>query len=151
MTEDKKPIVTFVGSRQAKKGFSFLNEGALKECEKCERLNLCIEKLEERRVYIVTGVRDKIFPCEVHEEGVRVVTVNEANAEAIIENRLAFPGGIITFTPQECAEISCPNYAKCVPVGLKSGDKCRVVEVKKQTECPLNLRLVSAILQRVAD
>ena len=151
MADNKKPIITFVGLRQAKKGFAFLNEGAPKECENCELLKVCIEKLEVGRVYVVTEVRDKIFPCDVHEEGVRVVVVAESNIGASLERRLAFPSGIITFNPQECKEVSCPHFVRCVPQGLKVGDKCRVVEVKEQVACPLNRRLVSAVLQRVTD
>lgn len=151
MTDEKKPIITFVGVRQAKKGFTFLNEGLLKECENCELLKVCIAKLEKGRIYVVTGVRDKVFPCEVHEEGVQVVTVNEAFSDTNIESRLAFPGGIVTFKPQECLELACQNYVRCVPGGLKASDKCKVIEVKGQVVCSLNRRLVLAVLERVVD
>jgi len=151
MAGDDGPIITLVGLRQAKKGFSFLNEGALKECENCALFKVCIAKLEVGRVYVVTGVRDKVFPCKVHEEGVQVVEVVESDIETNIEDRLAFPCGIITFQPQACGETSCPEYVKCVPHGLKIGDKCRVVEVRKRAACPLARRLVSAVLQRVVD
>jgi uncharacterized protein (UPF0179 family) len=151
MAEDKKPIITLVGLRQAKIGFSFLNEKPLSECERCIFFKVCVAKLEVGRVYTVAEVRSKTFPCEVHEEGVQVVDVVEPNIETNIESRLAFLCGIITFQPQICEETSCPNYVKCVPQGLKSGDKCRLMEVKERTMCRLNRCLVSAILQRVAD
>lgn len=153
MTEDKKPVITVVGLRQAKRGFSFLNEGTLKECENCELFKVCRANLEIGRVYVVTEVREKVFPCKVHEESVRVVEVVEPNIETNIENRLAFPCGIITFQLPTCNETGCSNYGKCVPQGLKTGDKCRILEVKEQSSvaCPLNRRLVSAILQRVVS
>jgi uncharacterized protein (UPF0179 family) len=153
MTEDKKPIITVVGLRQAKLGFSFLNEGILKECENCKLFTVCRTNLEVGRVYVVSEVRDKIFPCNVHEESVRVVEVVESNIETNIENRLAFPYGIITFQLPTCQVMSCVSYGNCSPQGLKSGDKCRILEVKGPTVamCPLNRHLVSATLQRVVS
>lgn len=151
MAEDKKKIITFVGLKQARRGFSFLNEGPLRECESCKLFKVCTAKLETGRVYVVSEVRDKVFPCPIHEDGVQVVEVVEPSIETNIESRLAFPCGIITFQPQTCEDASCPNYWKCVPQGLKAGDKCKVVEVKEQVVCPLSRHLVSAILQRVAD
>lgn len=151
MDNDKKPIITLVGSRQAKKGFSFLNDKPPKECESCALFKICIAKLEVGRIYAVTEVREKVFPCKVHEEGVRVVEVIEPSIEANIESRLAFPWGTITFQPQTCKEALCPKYAKCLPQGLKIGDKCRIAEVREQVACPLNRHLVLAFLQRVTD
>lgn len=151
MADDKRPVITLVGLKQAKKGFLFLNEGPLKECESCDLFKICIAKLEGRRVYMVTEVRDKIFPCKIHEEGVQVVEAIEPNIEANIEKRLAFPLGIITFRSQECKEALCPCYAKCVPQGLKIGDKCRIVEVREKVACPLNRNLILAVLQRATD
>ena len=152
MTEDKKSIITVVGLRQAKLGFSFLNEGILEECENCKLFTVC-RNLEVGRVYVVNKVRDKIFPCKVHEESVQVVEVVESNIETNIENRLAFPYGIITFQLPPCQVMSCFSYGKCSPQGLKSGDKCRILEVKGPTDsmCPLNRHLVSAILQRIVN
>lgn len=151
MADDKKPVITLVGLRQAKIGFSFLKEGPLKECEDCTLFKVCGEKLEAGRIYVVTEVRDKVFPCGVHEEGVQVVEVAEKKIEANIERRIAFPYAIITFQPQVCKETLCLNYERCVPQGLKTGDKCRIAEVKEQAAvaCPLGSRLVSATLQRV--
>lgn len=151
MTENKRPIITLVGQRQARRGFSFLNEGSLKECESCSLIKVCVAKLEAGRIYVVADVRDKIFPCPIHEEGVQVVEVVEPNVEANIERRIAFPCGIITFQPQMCKEASCRDYGRCVPQGVKAGDKCKIVEVKARVVCPLNLQLVLAVLQRVVD
>lgn len=151
MSEDKKSIITLVGLKQARRDFMFLNERHLKECENCDLFKVCIEKLEEGRIYKVVDVREKIFPCSIHEEGVQIVEVVEPNIQTNIEDRLAFPCGIITFSPQLCDKISCSNYGKCVPKGLEAGDRCKVIEVREQVECPLNLRLVLAVLQRVKD
>lgn len=151
MIDNKKTIITLVGLRQAKKGFAFLNEESLKECENCEFFKICISKLEVGRVYFVTEVRDKVFPCRVHEEGVRIVKVSEPSIEASIQKRSAFQCGIITYMIQDCEESLCPYYKKCVPQGLKIGDKCKIVSVKEQIACPLNRQLVLAVLQRVVN
>ncbi len=151
MNEQKKQIITLVGLKQAKKGFTFLNGESLKECEGCTLFKTCSAKLEEGRIYEVTKVRNKVFPCKIHEEGVRVVEVTEKDVEANIENKLAFPYGIITFQPQTCGETLCPSHALCVPQGLKGGDKCKIIEVRKKAACSLNRQLVSVVLQRVVD
>ncbi|MFH0748921.1 MAG: UPF0179 family protein [Candidatus Bathyarchaeota archaeon] len=150
MTNENKPIITLVGLRQAKRGFSFLSDGPLKECEECTLFKVCGAKLETGRVYVVTEVKEKEFSCKIHE-GVKVVEVLEPNIETCIERRLSFLGGIITFHSQTCKKTSCPNYQKCVPRGLKDGDKCKVLETKGQVAvlCPLNQQLVLSTLQRV--
>ena len=153
MLEAKKSIITLVGSSQAKRGFSFSNEGPLNECVKCALFKVCSEKLRVGRVYVVTKVRDNVFPCEIHEKGVRVVEVVEADNEANIDRRTAFLSSIITFQPPECDLTSCPNYKKCIPQGLRTGDKCKIIEVREQTVvlCPLNRHFVSATLQRILE
>lgn len=151
MTNVKKPIITLVGQKQARIGFSFLNEEPIKDCEKCALFKVCITNLEVGRIYSVITIRDKIFPCKIHEEGVRVTEVIEQNVEANIENRLAFPSGIITFQPQKCEEHSCINYNKCFPQGIKNGDKCKVIEIKRNFQCVSGRRLVSVILQLVSE
>ncbi len=148
---EKRPIITLVGLRQARRGFSFLNERPLKECEDCTLFKICAAKLEVGRIYVVSDVRDKVFPCQVHEDGVKVVEVVEPDIDTNIESRIAFPCGIITFQPQICTETSCTQYVRCVPQGIKAGDKCTVIEVKGQVVCPLSRQLVSAVLQRAVD
>jgi uncharacterized protein (UPF0179 family) len=148
---DVKKTITLVGLKQAKMGFSFLHESTLEECKGCEFFQVCIANLKLGRVYKVIKIKDKIFPCRIHEEGVRVVEVIEPNIESDIDTRLAFPSSIITFQPQECNEVSCNNYGKCVPQGLQGGDKCKILSVKGQVKCPLNRSLVLVLLQRQAD
>jgi len=144
-----KNIITFVGLKQAKIGFSFIHEGALKECEECKLFRVCMTNLELSRIYRVTKIRDKTFPCRIHEEGVRVVEVIEPDLEVNIETRLAFPSGVITFQSQECEETSCENYQKCVPLGLINGNRCKILSLKGQVKCPLNRSLVLVTLQRL--
>ena len=107
--------------------------------------------LERGRIYKVLKVRDKIFPCKIHEEGVQVVEVSEPSLAVNIETRLVFPSGIITFNPQDCQTESCPHYKKCIPVGLVEGDKCKILSVKDPVKCPLNRSLVLVELQRFVE
>lgn len=104
--------------------------------------------LDKGRVYSVTAVRDKSFSCRVHEEGVRVVEIVEPDFEVVIENRMAFLGGTITYKPQECLKVSCPQFKKCVPIGLTKGDKCKIIEVAGSIQCPSERPLLLAKLRR---
>jgi uncharacterized protein (UPF0179 family) len=107
--------------------------------------------LESGRIYRVMKIRDKFFPCKVHEEGVQVVEVSEPDLEGYIDTRLAFPSGIITFKSQDCLDVLCQNYKKCVPLGLVNGDKCTILCVKDPVKCPLNRSLVRVKLQRFVE
>lgn len=151
MTEEVKPKITMVGLKQAKRGFLFLHEGPLKECEGCALFKVCMMNLEPKRVYKVVEVRGKVFPCEFHEEGVRVVEVVEPDLRVAIESRYVFPQGIITYKPQECKETACVNYTKCIPHGLKEGDKGKILGVIGQVQCPLERPLVLVTFRRLAE
>ena len=151
MSNKKKSIITLVGLRQARKGFSFLHEGSLNECERCELFNICMKSLEKGRIYKVTTVRDKTFPCQIHEEGVRVVEVIEPEIEVALESRIVFPSAIISYQPQECERLSCPNYRRCVPQGLMNGDKCIILEIKGKIKCPFGRSFVLVPTLRVTE
>jgi len=143
--------ITIVGLKQAKKGFTFLHSTALDECKSCELLKTCMESLEPGRVYSVAKVRNKVFPCKVHEEGVRVVEVEESNLEAALEPRVSFRLATITFRPQGCRNLRCHNSRVCAPPGLAEGDKCKILEVKEKIECPLSRSLVRALVEREVE
>jgi len=148
MAPETSRKITIVGLRQAKEGFTFVHSTALEECKSCDLLKTCIENLEPGRVYTVTKVRNKTFPCRVHEEGVRVVEVEEPILKVAIEPRLSFPLATITFNPQDCRNLCCENSRFCVPCGLVEGDKCKILEVKELLACPLRRSLVRAVVRR---
>jgi len=149
LSSGEKPIITLVGSRQAKVGFVFLHEGAAKTCEDCRYRRVCIDNLTPGQIYKIVKLRDKSLPCPLHDENVRVVEVQQAEIEAAIESRLAFPDGIITFKPQNCDRDNCPNRHLCLPSLLGGAVRCKVVEVKQPIDCPLSRSLVLALLLRV--
>jgi len=74
----EEKIITMVGVKQARKGFEFLHESPSEKCEKCKYYRVCIGNLEAGRVYRIVGLREKTFPCPLHEGGVRVVEVVES-------------------------------------------------------------------------
>ena len=151
MVNKEKSKITIVGWNQAKEGFRFLHEGPLKECEDCNLFNVCMMNLEPKRVYEVIEVREKEFPCKFHEKGARVVRVVESDYKVAIERKYSFPGGIITYKPQDCKEASCDNYVKCAPLGLKKGDRGKLMELLGPIQCPLEHPLILVVFHRMAE
>lgn len=145
----KKPVVTLVGVRQARDGFVFIHQGISSECEDCECNEVCIKNLENGRVYKVVRVREKTFPCKLHEKGVRVVEVVESDILAALPSKLAIEGAVITFRKQECDVQACEHFEHCVPCGLLDGDRCVIVEVGGNVACSGGLSLVKVVLRRL--
>ncbi len=149
MNDSDKPIITLVGSKQARIGFTFVHEGPAKVCKNCNYNTVCVDNLKRGWVYQVVSLRDKNLPCEIHEGNARVVEVQQAEIKSVIESRLAIPKGIISFNSQNCENEDCPNFSFCVPMFLKEGDKCKIADVKNPIDCPLSRSLVFALLLRV--
>ncbi len=146
MKDADKPKITMVGLKQARKGFTFVMAEPTANCKDCELIGTCMN-LEAGRVYTVVKIRNKVFPCQIHEEGVRVVQVEEPPIEAAIEHRAAFPMSVITARPRICGT-QCNNLSLCAPPGLNCEDKCQILEILGPIDCPLNRRLVRAIVKR---
>ncbi|UCH38122.1 MAG: UPF0179 family protein [Candidatus Bathyarchaeota archaeon] len=149
--DSEKTVITLVGITQAKKGFTFLHEGTTEGCDNCTLYDVCITNLNAGKIYKVIQIRDKIFPCKIHEDGVRIVEVAEAHIEVNIEKKIAFLNGTITFQPQTCEQFTCSNYSKCVPQGLHAQEKCKILAIQSEIMCPLNRQLVQVRLQQVED
>jgi len=144
--------VTLVGIKQAKKGFKFIHLGPSEQCYGCPLYKTCMENLEKGRIYEIVKVRGIKHTCKLHEEGVVVVEVQEAEIEATINKRAAFEGAIITFHPQRCSENSCKFLKFCFPRGLKDGDKCKILKIEeKNIECLLGRNLALVRLRRVQN
>lgn len=148
---EKDRVITFVGAKQAKRGFKFLVVTPPTRCEKCEYHHVCIENLEVGRIYEVTRLRENVFPCPLHSEGVRVVEVVEADIPAAIPSRMAVEGASIVFRLHECEENLCKKADLCRPVGLMEGDKCVILAVEEEVECEEGLSLVKVKLRRVSS
>ena len=143
-----KKLITLVGIKQAKEGFTFIHHGFSPKCEGCEYSQVCIGNLEVGRVYKVVKLREKVFPCRLHEGGVRVVEVVESEILSSLPSKLAIEGAVINFQSQRCDTPLCEHYDLCVPDGLFNGDYCTILSVKENIPCPKGLQLVKVALKR---
>jgi len=137
-----------VGAKLARPGMKFLHGTPNKICKSCKYYRVCMGNLEPGRVYEVVRVRPIKHECPLHEGGVIVVEVKEAEVYALIYRRLAIEGAIITYHPIFC-ENPCSLSNLCVPLGLKDGDKCKIIKVLEKVDCPLGKPLSKCLLLRV--
>jgi uncharacterized protein (UPF0179 family) len=144
--------ITIIGRNQAKPGYIFLFNQPLTLCFKCKYYKVCMEGLEAGRLYIIKKVLKKsIEDCKIHFNGGKLVEVEEANVKACIHSKEAILEAIMDFHPIECKNILCKNYVKCVPLGLRNGDKCKIIElINKKVTCPLGFPLAFVRLQRLS-
>ena len=139
-------MITLIGKNLAEKGLKFMHYGSSAECEGCRFKNTCIDTLEIGRMYIITDVKDTEHPCPIHESGkVKVVEVERAEIETLVDSKKAFEGSMIMFKSPECQK-ECTMRDLCFPEGLKEGDKCNIVKNlgNSPNKCinGLNLKLV---------
>jgi uncharacterized protein (UPF0179 family) len=146
-----RPTITLVGVKQAREGFKFIHQGASELCEGCQYRRVCIDNLVIGRLYSVVKTRTQVFPCRLHDEGVQVVEVVEAETEASIDQKYAFEGATIEFCPQDCELVNCMNYERCVPYGLKKGDRCQIIKLVGAVTCPVSRQLVVVVLRRLPE
>ncbi|MEM3516199.1 MAG: UPF0179 family protein [Candidatus Bathyarchaeia archaeon] len=143
--------ITIIGKHQARLGYSFLFNKPLTLCLKCKYYKVCMEGLESGRIYVIKKVLKKaIDECKIHFNGGKLIEVEEAKIEANINSKEAILEAIMEFHPIECKNILCKNYSKCSPLGLRNGDKCKVVKVLDKVTCPLGFPLVFVHLQRLS-
>ncbi|MCS7386970.1 MAG: UPF0179 family protein [archaeon GB-1867-005] len=140
--------ITLLSEKCARIGYKFIHEGGAEECTNCSLRKVCIENLKVGRVYEVVGVRRKSHICPLHEERVVVVEVVEAAVEAAIEKRLAVEGVIIAYYPILCQE-TCAFKLLCQPQGLRDGDKVKIEKLLDEINCPLNFKLLKAVLRPI--
>lgn len=70
------PLVTLIGEKLANEGEEFIYLGPNKECGNCKLKTVCFN-LKPGRTYKITKIRDKRHSCNVHDENVIVVEVQE--------------------------------------------------------------------------
>jgi len=140
-------IVTLVGKGQAKVGEVFIHRGPGSKCTNCEYFPVCVKNIESGRVYEIIKVRDRTLFCKQYEMEMCVVEVVNAKIKAAIPAKQAILGAIITFKTPMCEEEKCPAYDFCFPVGLKSGDRCEVLNVIRSVDCSLGSPRKEVLLQ----
>jgi uncharacterized protein (UPF0179 family) len=92
--------------------------------------------VEAGRVYKIVKVRDRTLQCSQYETEMTVVEVTHAGIPTSLPAKQAIPGAIVSFKTPECKNEACVSFELCFPVGLKDGDKCEVLEVTENLECP---------------
>lgn len=142
-------IVTLCGVKQAKPGFKFIAYKPTRRCLECRLYKVCVGKLEPSRLYKVVEVKNRVFPCPLHEDGVRLVVVEENSVEAAMEDKLIVEGATLIFKPVKCS-LECANRGLCTPEGLKKGDRCLILKVGDRLECLGGLKLRKVLLKRVS-
>jgi hypothetical protein len=140
--------ITIIGVRQARAGYAFLFSNTADSCRQCDYNLPCNGSLENGRVYTVKKVLKKELPCILQSGNGKVVEVEESLKEVLIHPRYAIPGAIITLDFVQCNRPDCKNRERCFPLGLLSGDRCKVVKVGDEVTCSLGPRLVGVCVQR---
>jgi hypothetical protein len=130
-------LITLVGKKMAKEGEEFVYMGLSQTCKKCRLKTVC-SNLKEGRTYRIVKVRDKEHKCDLHEEGVMVVEVEQLPAEVNIRKEEA-EGTAVAYHPVRCDEVLCKDYDACVP-GIKEKDY-KIVETIGDVDCPKNYKL----------
>ncbi|MCL2157071.1 MAG: UPF0179 family protein [Methanobrevibacter sp.] len=121
-------MITLIGNDLAEEGLVFIFNGSAEVCESCRFKSSCIESLEEGRKYKIINVRDTEQKCQLHDgDSVKVVEVEKADIDALIDSKKVHLGASLTFTPPEC-NFDCIFNNLCFPEGLFSGDKCTFVK-----------------------
>jgi uncharacterized protein (UPF0179 family) len=140
-------IVTLISSGQAKPETVFIHRGAGSKCADCEYRKVCVMNVEPGRVYRITKVRDKTLQCKQYETEMKVIEVTHAGIPASLPAKQAISGAIVSFKTPECQNEACVSYELCFPLGLKDGDRCEVLEVTGNLECPEGLSLKKVVLR----
>jgi len=127
-------IVTLIGKEQATKGAEFIYIGPLVDCKNCKLRNVCFN-LKPGRRYKIKEVRDKKHTCDIFEEGVVVVEVEEQPVIATISTK-HIQGSTVSLEPISCHRIGCPHHQFCTSSALKKGASFTVTKVlEPRIEC----------------
>ncbi|MEM3393760.1 MAG: UPF0179 family protein [Candidatus Methanomethylicia archaeon] len=85
-------IITLVNSNVAKNGYKFVFEKPSEICLTCNLRKVCVERLEQGRIYEIIKVRDKKHFCKLLNDFVSVVEVKLSPIEIFVERRIALEG-----------------------------------------------------------
>jgi uncharacterized protein (UPF0179 family) len=125
-------MITLVSSAIAKEGFTFIHEGETPpECQNCRLKLTCIHNLEQGRRYTIVNVKDMQHPCLMGGT-VTVVEVSEPKIVLFVDSKIACEGVSMVYNPT-CN--GCEIAHKCMPVGLRKGDKIQITEILGDAPC----------------
>jgi uncharacterized protein (UPF0179 family) len=142
--------VTLIGDRLAKPDSTFVFIGPQPECRECKLKSACLQ-LEKGRLYRIVKTRDihHTDGCRYHENGVRVVEVEEASLQVSLRTPLAIEGSVVEYTRPVCSNHQCENYELCHPLGLEGPARVKVLKTFKALSCPLGYELNGAEVEYV--
>lgn len=126
--------ITLIGSRLAKEGMDFIFEGESNECNKCKLKNTCLNLEKGRRYKVVKIKTPSIHECFLHDGGVIAVEVVKSPVIAILDSRKAIKGAKISYEPPKCRDVPDEMYDFFFPEGLRTGDKCTVINILENIE-----------------
>jgi len=144
-------LITLIGEKLAKKGLTFMYQRPAKACEDCRYKSVCIDPLETGRIYKIKEVKDIVHTCPIHEgRKVKVVEVEKADIEALIDAKMAFEGSVVLFETPECDE-ECNMRSLCFPEGIRASDKCKIKKnLGKVDECKKGYKLNKVLLEIIS-
>lgn len=126
--------ITLIGSRLAKEGMDFIFEGESNECNKCKLKNTCLNLEKGRRYKVVKIKTPSVHECFLHDGGVIAVEVVKSPVVALLDSRKAIKGAKISYEPPRCKEIPDDLYDLFFPQGLRTGDKCTIINILESIE-----------------
>ena len=141
-------MIALVDSGCAKPGLEFVYLGEAEECRSCKLRIPCHQNLEKGRRYLVVSRKEKSHPCKLFEE-VSVCELQEVGIDVAMPPGLAFEGASIVYHPHVCKKTLCIYQGKCVPEGLKDGDRCTVQAIKGKMRCGEKGELLIVALKRI--
>ena len=134
-------LVTLIGDSHARIGNRFYYMGPTEECRDCRLKNVCFN-LDQGALYEIVQLRDTRHECTLREGDVRVVVVEKVPFSVAVPKKLAIDGSVITFEPQSCDNIGCPNWKYCCPANVAEGEKHSITSVVENLDCPRGETLV---------
>lgn len=126
--------ITLIGSRLAKEGMEFIFEGESSECNKCKLKNTCLNLEKGRRYKVVKIKTPSVHECFLHDGGVIAVEVVKSPIVAILDSRKAIKGAKISYESPKCKEVPDEMYDLFFPEGLRTGDKCTIINILENIE-----------------
>ncbi|MCK5397948.1 MAG: UPF0179 family protein [Thermoplasmata archaeon] len=127
-------LLTVIGKTLAKPDAEFIFTGSNSSCKDCKVKTICFH-LDQGTKYKIISARDIVHDCPQHDEGVVVVQVEEVPRNIVISKRQAMEGTTITFEVQKCSQRGCQHYQFCLPIGMESGLKRKVIKVQEKVDC----------------
>jgi len=140
-------LVTLVGEKMAKEGMEFIYLGPHPECKNCKLKTVCFN-LKKGRRYKILNVREKRHDCNVHEDGVRVVEVDELPLIAAVRKGTRKNAKIKIKSPN-CAHLDCKYYELCHNPAVLEDKEYKVIKLLEPIECKEGKGLIKAELSDI--